>query len=569
MTITISRGCKLLLGAVLVSISALSAQAQVTKPIPSDPVKIDSGLVSGSMSSDGLKTYFGIPFAAPPILDNRWRAPQPVKSWDGVLTANEKKAECVQGLRSPSINHYFGDELSGEDCLYLNIWEPASAKTGDKLPVLVWIYGGAFNVGSASSAIYDGGPLAHKGVIYVAINYRLGVMGFLAHPELTKESGHNASGNWGFLDQVAGLKWVQKNIAAFGGDPDNVTLIGQSAGSMSITNLQASPLAKGLFKRVFGMSGTTLSGGAGAGEPLQQAEAQGVKLQDALKAKSIEDLRGISSDKIVAAAQEAGVRAGPDIDGYYLPESVDAIFAAGKQSDVAVVTGSTANDIGTTPAIRRATTVAEYKALAKQMYGDKADAFLKLYPASTDAEARKQADQVGRNSGFAVGARNWVKAQTKTGKQPAYLFMVSKVQPFTPGVTFSDFDPKTAGAYHMGDVPYFLGTYEAFNLFRTTRDWTALDRDLSEKMQNVIVSFAKTGNPSTDAVKFTRYNPSNEMRVDFGDTIKNEKLYTKGMDFISDTPVLPGPGRGGRGPGGAPPAATPPAGAGGPARPTF
>ncbi len=503
-----ARGYAWLLGAAMISFSALRPQAQVMRAVSGDPVKIDSGLVSGSMSDDGLKTYFGIPFAARPILENRWRAPQPVKSWHGILTADRLPPECVQGLRSPSINHYFGDELSGEDCLYLNIWEPATAKAGDTLPVLVWIYGGAFNVGSASSPIYAGNALAKKGVIYVAVNYRLGVMGFLAHPELTKESGHNASGNWGFLDQVAGLEWVRRNIAAFGGDPNNVTLIGQSAGSMSITNLQASPLAKGLFERVIGLSGTTLSGGAGAGEPLQQAEQQGVKLQAALKAASIADLREISSDKIVAAAREAGVRAGPDIDGYYLPESVDATFAAGRQSDVAVLTGSTANDIGTNVPIRRATTVAEYEDLARQMYGDKAAEFLTLYPAKTDAEARQRADEVGRNSGFAIGARNWARAQTKTGKQPAYLFMVTKVQPFTPGVAFSDFNPETAGAYHMGDVPYFLGTYDAFNLFRRTRDWTPADRDLSEKMQNVIVAFAKTGSPSTAAVTLTRDDPS-------------------------------------------------------------
>ncbi len=560
MSIKNARGYTLLLGAAIVSFSVLRPHAQVMRAISGDPVKIDSGLVSGSMSDDGLKTYFGIPFAAKPILENRWRAPQPVASWDGILTADRLPPECVQGLRSPSINHYFGDELSGEDCLYLNIWEPATAEAGDTLPVLVWIYGGAFNVGSASSPIYAGNALARKGVIYVAMNYRLGVMGFLAHPELTRESGHNASGNWGFLDQVAGLEWVRKNIAAFGGDPNNVTLIGQSAGSMSITNLQASPLARGLFERAIGMSGTTLTGGAGAGTPLPQAEQQGMKLQEALKAASIADLRDISSDKIVAAAQEAGVRAGPDIDGYFLPESVDAIFAAGRQSDVAVLTGSTANDIGTRVPIRRATTVAEYEDLAREMYGDQAAEFLKLYPARTDAEARQMADEVGRNSGFAIGARNWARAQTKTGIQPAYLFMLTKVQPFTPGVTFSDFTPETAGAYHMGDVPYFLGTYEAFNLFRRTRDWTPADRDLSEKMQNVIIAFAKTGNPSTDAVKFTRYDPANEMRMDFGATIRNERLDTAGLDFIANTRVQPGTGRGGRGRGrgeGAPAAAGP------------
>lgn len=541
------------IGAAFTLAATTTTVAQVMRPIAGDPVQIDAGRVSGSVSTGGLKTYFGIPFAAPPVRENRWRAPQPVKAWDGVLTATKMPAECVQNLRSPSINHYFGDELAGEDCLYLNIWAPAASKAGAKLPVVVWIYGGAFNLGSASSAIYAGDALAKKGVIYVAANYRLGIMGFLAHPEATKESGHNASGNWGFLDQVASLKWVQKNIAAFGGDPANVTLIGQSAGSMSINNLQASPLATGLFSRVIGLSGATVRGGPAdaAGTTLAAAEAQGVKLQEALKAKSLSEMRGISSDKIVAAAQPAGVRAGPSIDGYYLPQSVDAIFAAGKQHDVAVLTGHTANDIGTAVPIRRARTVAEYQAAARQMYGDKAAELLKLYPATTDAEATRQAEEIGRNSGFGMGARNWARAQTKTGTQPAYLYILSRVQPFAPGVTFTDFNPATAGAYHMGDVPYFLGTYDAFNLFRTTRNWTAWDRQLSNTIQDVIVAFAKTGSPNTKAVTFARYDPANEMRVDFGDTITSEKLYTAGLDFIDTVPAAAEPGRGGRGGGAA------------------
>jgi para-nitrobenzyl esterase len=525
-------------------------RAQVTTSVPGDPIKTDGGLVAGTMSGDGLKTYFGIPFAAPPVRENRWRAPRPVTPWQGVLTANRLPAECVQGLRSPTINHYFGEELSGEDCLYLNLWAPAAAKAGDRLPVLVWIYGGGFTQGSASNPIYAGGVLAKKGVVYVALNYRVGVMGFLAHPDATKESGHDASGNWGFLDQVAALQWVRRNIAAFGGDPANVTLIGQSAGSMSINNLQASPLAAGLFKRIVGMSGSTLRGGVAAATGLADAEAQGVKLQEALKAKSLAGMRGFSSDKIVAAAQAGGIRASQIVDGYFLPATVDEIFKAGRQHDAAVLTGSTAKDIGTTVAIRSAKTIAEYQALAKQMYGDKAADLLALYPATTDAEAAKQAEEIGRNSGFTIGARAWARAQARTGKEPAYLFIVSRVQPFTPGVTFSDFDPATAGAYHMGDVPYFLGTYEAFNLFRRTRDWTPWDRELSNAMQDVVISFAKTGNPSTKGVAFTRYSPENETRVDFGDTITVEKLNSKGMDFIEATPAAPaggGRGRGGRG----------------------
>ena len=507
-------------------------------PVVGDPVRIDTGAVAGTLVDPSVKAYLGIPFAAPPVRENRWRAPQPLASWAGVYNADTLKPECPQGLRSPSINHYFGEEAVSEDCLYLNIWEPAGAKPNGKLPVVIWIYGGAFNVGSASSPIYSGAPLARKGVIYVAPNYRLGVFGFLAHPELTAETGRGASGNWGFLDQVAALQWVQRNIAAFGGDPRNVTLVGQSAGSMSINNLQASPLARGLFAKAFGMSGASVQGGPAdaGGTSLADAEATGVKLQQAMKAEHITDLRGASWDKVLAAAQQARLRFGPSIDGYYLPDTPQHIFAAGRQSDVAVVTGSTANDIGTNVPIRAAKTLPEYRALAQQSYGAQAGEFLRLWPAASDPAAAREADDVGRNSGFGVGARNWARMQALTGKRPSYLFMVTRVQPFSPGVKFSDFDPATAGAYHMGDVPYFLGTYDAFNMFRKTRDWTELDRSLSNNMQDVIVAFAKTGNPNTPAVKFARYDPKNEQRTVFGDTIRIEKLNTRGMDFLLQHP---------------------------------
>ena len=526
---------------VVLALAATPAAAAPMIPVAGDPVAIDTGKVAGTQVDSAVKAYLGIPFAAPPIRENRWRAPQPVKPWSGVLNADTARAECYQGLRAPSINHYFGDENAAEDCLYLNIWAPVGAKAGDKLPVVVWIYGGAFNVGSASSPIYSGAPLASKGVIYIAANYRLGLFGFLAHPELTAESGHNASGNWGFLDQVEALKWVQRNVAAFGGDPANVTLVGQSAGSMSINNLQASPLAKGLFHRVYGMSGATVEGGAGGGVPLAQAEAQGVKLQQAVKAASIADLRGYAPDRLTALAQQAQVRAGPAIDGWYLPRSTSEIFATGQQSDVPVVTGWTANDIGTEVPIRGATTLVEYQAAAKAMYGDKAEALLKAYPAKTDAEARRQAQAVGTDSGFGVGARACVRAQSATGKQPAYLFLVSRVQPFTPGVKYTDFDQARAGAYHMGDVPYFLGTYEAFNLFRTTRDWTAYDRELSNRMQDTIVAFAKTGSPSTAAVRWPAWTAKTEPLVVFGDDVTVGRINTAGADFLASTPRLPPP----------------------------
>ena len=527
----------------ITSLQIAVSHAQTTRSIPGDPLKIEGGLVSGTMGTDGVKTYFGVPFAAPPLRENRWRAPQPVVPWDGVWTANRKPPECLQRLRSTTTNQYFGDELSGEDCLYLNIWAPAHAKAANRLPVVVYIYGGAFFIGSASMPLYSGEEIAKKDVIYVEANYRLGVMGFMAHPEATKESGHNASGNWGLLDQIAALKWVQKNVAAFGGDPNNVTLVGQSAGSMSINVLQASPLAKGLFLRIVGMSGSYLGGAIPNAPTLAAAEAQGLKLQQALKVSSLEEMRTISADRVFAAP--AGVQAGPVVDGYLLPDSVDSIFKQGKQNDVPLLVGSTANDIGTTSPIRTATTAERFKALAAQMYGSASEELLELCPAQDDAEARLEAEKIGVNGGFALSAREWAKSQVKTGKQPAYLYLFARSHSYTPGVTFSDLDPATAGAYHTSDVPFWLGTYNSFNLIRRTRDWADWDRELSNDMQDVIVKFAKTGDPSTSTVKFTAYDPANETRVIFGDKITAEKLDGKLMDFLVAHPPSMGPAGGG------------------------
>jgi para-nitrobenzyl esterase len=515
-----------------------SGAAQVTyKPIEGDPVRVDGGLVSGTYLKSGLRAYFGVPFAAPPIRENRWRAPQPVVPWEGVLTANRLPAECVQGLRSNNINHYFGDEAATEDCLYLNIWAPSKAAAGAKLPVIVWIYGGGFNGGSSAMALYGGGGLAKKGVVYVSFNYRVGIFGFLAHPEATKESGRNASGDWGLLDQVAALQWVQRNIAKFGGDPANVMIAGQSAGSMSVNYLQASPLTKGLFHKAFGMSGSTIKGPGSETGNLADAEAAGVKLQQALKVGSLAAMRTFSSDKVVAAAQAGSIRAAPVVDGYFLPAHTAEIFAAGKQHDVAIVVGSTSADMGTNPEVRRATTVQEYRAAAAKMFGANADAFLAVFPVATDADVKKAAEKAAVASGMGLGARSWAKAQAATGKAPAYLFLFSRTQPYVPGIVFADHNPQTAGAYHTGDVPYWLDTQDAFNMFRQTRNWDGYDRDLAAKMSDVVIAFAKTGNPSTAAAKMPPYRTADEQLIEFGDAIATVKLDTTALDFIAATPA--------------------------------
>ena len=249
-------GVAILLGhAVAGPFAASRATAQIVeRPIPEDPVVVDGGAVSGKLLDSGVRAYFGVPFAAPPVRDLRWREPRPVAPWKGVYHADRNAPECIQVLRRHDINHYFGEEATSEDCLYLNVWASGTAKPGAKLPVIVYIYGGGFTLGSSGMAMYGGEDLAKKGVVFVNFNYRVGALGFLAHPELTAESPHHASGDYGFLDQIAALQWIKRNIAKFGGDPDNVTISGQSAGSASVSALEASPLAKDLFQHGFAMS---------------------------------------------------------------------------------------------------------------------------------------------------------------------------------------------------------------------------------------------------------------------------------------------------------------------------
>jgi para-nitrobenzyl esterase len=465
------------------------------RPICGDPVKIDSGLVSGKLLSSGVRAYFGIPFAIPPVRALRWREPQPVPPWNGVLAADRTAPECIQSLRAHDINHYFGEEAISEDCLYLNVWAPPDSASGARRPVVVWIYGGGFTIGSASMANYSGESLAGKGVVYVSIAYRVGALGFLAHPALTVESPHHSSGDVGFLDQIAALQWIQRNIEMFGGDPGNVTIMGQSAGSMSVSILQASPLARGLFHHVVGMSGSTLADDAVAGaRALASAERDGEQLQEDLRVADLTAMRAVPADRILAAQVAGRLHYGPVVDGYLLPATPAKIFAAGKQSDVPTLIGFVHDE--SFSELGRVLTLADFQARARKIYGDKADELLKLYPATNDAQAARAARDAGRDSSVALEMRAWARAQTATGKAPVYAYLFSRIHPYASGITFSDHDPKTVGAYHTGDVPYWLGTLDALNIFRVTRDWTDADRSLSEYMSSAIVNFATTGNPN-------------------------------------------------------------------------
>ncbi|MDH3513238.1 MAG: carboxylesterase family protein, partial [Gammaproteobacteria bacterium] len=337
----------------------------VTGLIPGDPVKVDGGLIAGKVLPSGVLAYFGVPFAAPPLRDLRWRPPQPVSDWSGVYNADRFAPECIQSLRGSRQNHYFGNEAISEDCLYLNIWKPAVAHE-EPLPVVVWIYGGAWAVGSSAMRNYSGEFLARKGVIYVSMNYRVGPFGFMAHPELSAESPHNASGNFGHLDQVSALEWVKRNIATFGGDPDNVSIIGQSAGSMSVSSLQASPLARGLFHRAIGLSGSSVSAAFAGPGTLLDGEKSGLRLQEELKSPSITAMRYLPPDDIFNQARESRIRFGPVVDGWFLPRSPYDILTDGSQNDIPLLIGYT-RDEGFSP-LARAKNVAEYRELAAQRF---------------------------------------------------------------------------------------------------------------------------------------------------------------------------------------------------------
>ena len=520
--------------------AAHRAAAQIVeRTIPGDPVTVDGGSVSGKLLDSGVHAYLGVPFAAPPVRDLRWRAPQPVAPWTGVYHADRKAPECIQVLRRHDINHYFGEEATSEDCLYLNIWASGAARPGAKLPVIVYIYGGGFTLGSSGMAMYGGENLARKGVVFVNFNYRVGALGFLAHPELTAESPHHASGDYGFLDQIAALQWIKRNIAQFGGDPDNVTISGQSAGAASVSALEASPLAKGLFQHGFAMSLSFFDDRL-ALPKLAAAEKTGLEVERALGAASIADMRAMPADKILAVQKDcqlgcAGtIAVTPAVDGYFLPDAVPAIFAAGRQNDVPTVVGFTRDE--SSNKLRTAANLDAYIAAAHELYGDRADRFLELYPAHDDAEAKRMGDTAAREALVETGTRKWALAERATGKAPLYMYMFSRVHPFVADPKLFD-HPQTIGAYHTSDVPYWFETLDTLNLFHTTRNWTPYDRELSDTMSDCLIAFAKTGDPATKAVAWPAWTVRAEPYVDFGDTIAVRSENVERMQFQSQAGV--------------------------------
>jgi para-nitrobenzyl esterase len=481
--------------------AAFAANAQST-PLQ---VKIASGTVEGK-DITGVRAFLGIPFAAPPVGDLRWKPPVPAAKWDGVRKATDFGSHCMQGNVFGDM--VFRDPSMSEDCLYLNVWTPAKASDA-KLPVMVWIYGGGFVAGATSEQRQDGSVLAQQNVVVVSMNYRLGVFGFFVHSELAKESSRNAAGNYGLLDQTAALQWVHDNIAAFGGDPGNVTIFGESAGSFSVSAQMASPLAKGLFQKAIGESGGAFSKSGLRFEPVAVREEKDSKLASSkLGVQTLEELRAVPAQKLLDAFFKPGgsdnFAFGPDVDGYFLPESVPAIFAAGKQNDVPMLAGWNRDEDSFAVVLSpQKPTVESMKATAQKEFGAKADEFLRLYPATTDAQALRSAIDFASDQFISWSTWRWMEAQSKTGKQPIYRYRFDQALPS---------DPKgpQLGAYHSAEIEYVFGQLDS----KAKMEWRPEDRQLSKEMQEYWANFARSGDPNGDGLaKWPVYKPSDGWQV--------------------------------------------------------
>ncbi|HEX4769938.1 MAG TPA: carboxylesterase/lipase family protein [Bryobacteraceae bacterium] len=461
-----------------------------------------SGALQGTVSSDGkVQIYEGIPYGAPPVGDLRWKPPQPAAQWEGVRKAKAFGPRCMQARIFDDM--VFRDDGPSEDCLYLNVWTPATS-ADNHLPVMVWIYGGGFQAGSPSEPRQNGENLAKKGVIVVSMNYRLGVFGFLAHPELTKESAHHASGNYGYLDQLAALRWVHDNIAAFGGDPAKVTIFGESAGSISVSAQMASPLSKGLFARAIGESG----GVFGYTEPppsLEASEQMGAKFAAAVSATSLKDLRAISAKELLDdSTKDKTMRFWPNVDGYFFPEHPWRIYAQGDQAHVPLLAGWNTDESTYRGVLGKAEpTKANYIAKLEDTIGkEKAEQVLKYYPAGDDEQAKISAGQLAGDRFIAYSTWKWLEEQTKTGKAPVYRYHFEQPPPMPTG------EP-SHGAYHSADIEYVFETIDWKKLA-----WTADDRKLSDLISSYWTNFAKAGDPNgAELPKWPAYNDSTGFAV--------------------------------------------------------
>ena len=470
-------------------------------------IKTDQGKVQGKMSADNqTRDFLGIPFAAPPTGPLRWKPPQPAAKWQGVRQATSFGSRCMQQERYDDM--VFRDPGESEDCLTLNVWAPAGKPKG-KLPVMVWIFGGGFAGGGTSEPRQDGEHLSRKGVLVVSMNYRLGIFGFFATQELAAEDPHHAAGNYGLLDELAAIQWVHRNIAAFGGDPGNVTIFGESAGSFAVSAQMASPLAQGLFAHAIGESGGAFARKELNFPPLDKfAKESEDYFHSVLSDSSLAALRATSSAEILKLATQKAPgkpRFGPDIDGYFLPESISAIYAAGKQAHIPLIAGW--NQDEDTSAIVKSPekgTMDGLRATAMKEFGPRAEDFLKVYHAGDDTEALRVAEDFSGDNFLVYSTWAWLDAHVKTGGSPVYRYLFALPSPGDP------YHPVSAGAFHSDEIEYVFGNLDS----RKGAAFRPEDYKLSDLIQTYWTNFARTGDPNGDpAPHWPRYDAAGNWQV--------------------------------------------------------
>ncbi|KAH6988565.1 para-nitrobenzyl esterase [Ilyonectria destructans] len=472
-------------------------------------VSVDSGELKGLILPNGLRRFLGVPYAEPPVGDLRWRPPQPVSPWTNHRSALDYGPSSMQKPPLATSIYSGGETNFSEDCLYLNVWTGSAEDTGR--PVIVWLHFGAHQFGSASNTQYDGAALAAEGITVVSINWRLGRFGFLAHPDLTAESGYGGSGNYGLMDQIAALQWIQRNIAVFGGDPANVTLAGVSAGGNSVHALRASPLAKGLFSKVIAMSGSGVAPPAdGHGHPgnlstLAAAEQAGTELAEILGSPSIAKMRKLPAETIMAAKLPRmkgcwsfdiipGAKISlhvfdtgyPIVDGHVMKQTPLQAFLSGTVIDTPMLASNTGNEASGLPHIK---TVTEYQAYVTKTFPSHAENILKLYPASTDNEARFASWDLIQDQIFVWSTWTAARLQSRMLKSPVWYSRFLRAPPIAIGSAEREY----AGAFHAADVMYAFG-----NIDKRPWGWTDHDRTLSAALMRTWINFARTGNPNVE-----------------------------------------------------------------------
>jgi para-nitrobenzyl esterase len=482
--------------------------------LPAQTAATTTGPVEGTLvDSAKVRAYLGIPYAAPPVGNLRWRAPQPVTPWKTPRPATEFGHHCYQfGVSSDMV---FRDPGPSEDCLTLNVWTPANASPSAKLPVMVWIHGGGLTSGGSSEPRQDGQFLAARGVVVVSMNYRLGMLGYFTHPALTAESPHHSSGNYGMLDMVAALTWVHQNARSFGGDPANITIFGESAGSFAVSMLMASPLSKDLLAKAIGESGAAFWNRNGSYTPLAVSETHDAALaRTVLNTTDLAALRALPAESLASHPTLYGATAfAPNIDGYFLPDSPLHLYAAGKQAHIPLLAGWNADEIRLS-VLRSKTpvTAATFTAQLQKEFGDKSTQALTVFPAATDAEALTSAGDFASDRFLVYATWHWIEAQTLTGGAPVYRYRFDLPAPA------SKFHPAGSAAFHSDEIEYVFGTLDS----RPGSDWRPEDRRVSDQMQQYWTNFARTGDPNAPGLPtWPLYNSTGAWPVLHLDTTTN------------------------------------------------